>query len=875
MGMTRTSARLRITLLSLTITLASVLTLGLPFAGRASAAEPGDLTAGRGTVLGSTSYAFPTGAIHVNSAAGSDSNSGTVQSPVRTVTRAVALAPSGGTIVLRAGTYHESVVVSKKVTIQNYPNEVVWFDGSSPVTNWTRSGSVWTAPWTTFYAPQGYPGGVRSDYPYADHPAQVFVNGQPLRQVGSAAQVVAGTFFADANGRRLVIGSDPTGQSIRASDLTYALHMATDVTLRGFGVRRYATTKEPRGAIVMDPAGGLFEHLVVSDNSSIGMALSGANKVIRNVVVERNGMIGVGMNRTDNLSIKDSIFRGNNAERFPVLPQAAALKIHKSTKAVFTNNLVADTHLAAGLWFDGFNSDVTIVGNDFINNGEVQLNYEISRRATIADNVFQGGKKAIDVRDSETVNIYNNLIRGYTLMGIFIPQDDRWRNPPGDKPADFALRTQNIAIVNNVMACGTRFQIFGQDESSGMAMSDFKPTINGNLLSPTQNSPELNIAGWGLANNGFEFIKTLSQLHAKNSTWKNRQHSTCVPNPHEQVSEASLAEIAVPLPASVASATGATAGLKKVGLLRGVREQAPTNQAPTAVMSVSVNGLAVSGDGSASSDPEGTIARHQWAFGDGATATGAKASHTYAKAGTYTVTLTVTDSAGASHSTNRSVSVTAAAPVPAPDPNPGTSGPTDDFSRTVNGGWGTANSGGAWTAVGGSSAFSVADGRASVQLSPSHNREAFLGSVSTTSSTTQVKVSLDQLPRGTGASLTLQGRRVGSSYYGARLRIAPDASALLYALRDETALAGAARPLTSAYRPGQEFWLKVSVTGTSPTTVRVKTWADGSAEPSGWQVTTTDDAPGMQRAGSVGVKVHLSSAGTAPVRVRLDDFSMR
>lgn len=874
MGMTRTSPRLRITLLSLAITIASTLTLGLPYASSAAAA--GDLTSGRGTVLGSTLYAIPAGAIHVSSSAGSDSNSGTAQSPVRTVTRAVSLAASGGTIVLRGGTYHESVVVGKKLTIQNYPNEVVWFDGSSAVTNWTRSGSVWTAPWSTFYAPQKYPGGVRSDYPYAGHPAQVFVNGQSLREVGSASQVVAGTFFADASGRRLVIGSDPTGQSVRASDLTYALHMATDVTLRGFGVRRYATTKEPRGAIVMDPAGGLFEHLVVSDNSSIGMALSGADKVIRNVIVERNGMIGVGMNRTDNLSIKDSIFRGNNAERFPVLPQAAALKIHKSTKAHFTNNLVADTHLAAGLWFDGFNSDVTIVGNDFINNGEVQLNYEISRRAVIADNVFQGGKKAIDVRDSESVNIYNNLIRGYTLMGIFIPQDDRWRNPPGDKPADFALRTQNIAIVNNVMACGTRFQIFGQDESSGMSMSDFKPTISGNLLSPTQRSPELNIAGWGLANNGFEFITTLSQLQAKNSTWKNRQHTTCVPNPHEQVSEASLAELAVPLPASVASATGTTAGVKKVGLLRGVGGKAPANQAPTAMMAVSADGLKISVDGSASSDPEGAVARHGWTFGDSATATGAKTSHTYAKAGTYTVTLTVTDAAGATHSTSRSVSVPSAAPAPAPAPAPGApNGPTDQFGRTVNGGWGAADSGGAWTTVGGSSAFSVADGRGSIQLSPSHNREAFLSSVSTSDSTTQAKVSLDQLPRGTGASLTLQGRRVGSSYYGARLRIAPDASALLYALRDETALAAAARPLKAAYRPGQEFWLKVNVSGNSPTTIRVKTWADGSPEPSGWQVTATDSTSGMQQSGSVGVKVHLSGAGTAPVLVRLDDFTMR
>lgn len=51
-------------------------------------------------------------------------------------------------------------------------------------------------------------------------------------------------------------------------------------------------------------------------------------------------------------------------------------------------------------------------------------------------------------------------------------------------------------------------------------------------------------------------------------------------------------------------------------------------------------------DGSASSDPDGTVTGYSWDFGDGSTATGATPSHTYAKPGVYTVTLIVTDNAG-------------------------------------------------------------------------------------------------------------------------------------------------------------------------------------------------------------------------------------
>ena len=59
-----------------------------------------------------------------------------------------------------------------------------------------------------------------------------------------------------------------------------------------------------------------------------------------------------------------------------------------------------------------------------------------------------------------------------------------------------------------------------------------------------------------------------------------------------------------------------------------------------------VHGSAVSFDGSASKDPDGTISTYAWKFGDTTTGTGAKPSHTYTVAGHYTVTLTVTDSSG-------------------------------------------------------------------------------------------------------------------------------------------------------------------------------------------------------------------------------------
>jgi hypothetical protein len=141
------------------------------------------------------------------------------------VTRALALAPAGGTVVLRAGTYHESVVISsRQVTLQSYPHEAVWFDGTEAIIAWVQHGTTWRQDGLTqrFDASVGFNKGdvdgtaagwqfVNPSYPMAAHPDQVYVDGAQLRQVQSRSAVTAGTFFLDESTSKLFIGSDPTG----------------------------------------------------------------------------------------------------------------------------------------------------------------------------------------------------------------------------------------------------------------------------------------------------------------------------------------------------------------------------------------------------------------------------------------------------------------------------------------------------------------------------------------------------------------------------------------------------------------------------------------------------------------------------------------
>ncbi|WP_256392294.1 PKD domain-containing protein [Natronoarchaeum rubrum] len=67
-------------------------------------------------------------------------------------------------------------------------------------------------------------------------------------------------------------------------------------------------------------------------------------------------------------------------------------------------------------------------------------------------------------------------------------------------------------------------------------------------------------------------------------------------------------------------------------------------------------------DASGSTDADGSIATYEWAFGDGATATGETPTHSYADDGSYDVTLTVTDDDGATDTTTRTITVVNVAP---------------------------------------------------------------------------------------------------------------------------------------------------------------------------------------------------------------------
>ena len=296
---------------------------------------------------------------------------------------------------------------------------------------------------------------------------------------------------------------------------------------------------------------------------------------------------------------------------------------------------------------------------------------------------------------------------------------------------------------------------------------------------------------------------------------------------------------------------------------------APPNVKPTAAFTSSNTDLAASFDGTGSSDTDGTVASYSWNFGDNTAAgTGSKPSHTYTAAGTYTVTLTVTDDAGATDTVSHDVTVTAPSLVIA----------ADAFSRSVTNGWGSADTGGAWTISSTSSNFGVTGGAGTIKTAAGSGPSAYLNGVSGRDVDVVTSFGWDKAGTGGGMYASVVARRNSTSDYRVKV-IATATATTLYLTRTvngtETVLSSQAVS-GLVYAPGDVLNVRFQAEGSTTTTLRAKIWKTGTSEPSAWRLTSTDTTASLQSAGSVGFYSYLSGSATnGPVTLIVQDVSVQ
>ncbi|RPE78761.1 parallel beta-helix repeat protein [Frondihabitans sp. PhB161] len=533
--------------------------------------------------VGSTRYAVPAGAILV-SPSGNDSANGNSNAPVRTLAAAVAKASNGATIVLRAGVYNESVTVprSKTLTIQSYPGETVWLDGSKQVTDWNTSGSRWTTPWNYFPSSQidgisDNPWFVDSAKPYAARPDQVFLDGTELTQVGSAAAVTAGTFYPDANSGRIVLGSNPNGHSVRISNQEQALVVQSPNTvLQGFGVRRYGTPYLQRGAVRLSNTGITARNLTVEDNAMIGINVESDNTTLDHLTVTGSGLLGIGANSAYGLKVQNSLVLDNNDQEFNAQPVAGGIKVTRS-RGVDISNVDASDNVGNGIWLDESVYDATVVNSRSTDNTVDGILVELSDHVIVANNELNGNKIGVIVYNTANVQIYNNDIGGNRLFGVKLAQDERRqantaltghdrRRPLPDPTLTWI--TKNVTVSNNVFGSGGLFQIYALDGVTNIPVDNMNLVITGNLFNQRLTGAQSTLVGWGGGDNRtvtrYDSVQALAK--AKGSRWNNVETTAVLPIASMIAAIKSALGVAVGIPDDVAAAIGVKSGTKGLGV---------------------------------------------------------------------------------------------------------------------------------------------------------------------------------------------------------------------------------------------------------------------------------------------------------------------
>jgi hypothetical protein len=208
----------------------------------------------------------------------------------------------------------------------------------------------------------------------------------------------------------------------------------------------------------------------------------------------------------------------------------------------------------------------------------------------------------------------------------------------------------------------------------------------------------------------------------------------------------------------------------------------------------------------------------------------------------------------------------------------------DTFTRSSVDTWRNADIGGGYTLGSSASHFDTngTEGTIDVDFDDTQYFTS-LQNVSIQNSDSLVKVKIDKVPSGSYGAAYIRARYGSSTgYYRARLKFNNTGSSVHVLGQQFTNSGGAVVDISSetqvsglSYSANGYIWMRAQFTGISPTTIKIKAWADGTSEPSTWTYTATDSTAVLQTSGAMGLMARLNTGVTNyPVVFTYDDFSV-
>jgi hypothetical protein len=410
--------------------------------------------------------ALPAYNYHVSSSSGSDTNPGTKDLPLKTISAALAKSKPGDRIGVFSGTYREILQFprggsdpSHTISLEAVPGADVRIKGSDAVTGWVpHSGAIWKKTgWN-----------VNSQ--------QVFVDGEPLQQVGAnspfhnqkygeidilpiigigLSDMAPATFWHDSVAGTLYIwladGTSPSGHDMEASARDFVIPPDPTVNyieLHGlhFSHSNHTSKGTSKGIVNIWGSSWIVEGNTFTYGDFAGLHLAGANHLIKNNKFNYNGNTGVTLLGSDPahnfapypdqpsqyIQLIENETSYNNYRNFYMHWHAGGIKAVSSFSVnIFRHRSFSNR--GHGIWFDILSKKAIIDQCDVEKNLGTGILFEISDEAVISNNTSsENFLQGIFVSASDSVRVSGNLLerngQGIVVHGMPRPEHASLRN---------------------------------------------------------------------------------------------------------------------------------------------------------------------------------------------------------------------------------------------------------------------------------------------------------------------------------------------------------------------------------------------------------------------------------------------------------------
>jgi hypothetical protein len=457
---------------------------------------------------------------------GDDTGLGGENLPFKTIAHAIETALPGDTVLVKPGTYRESLIINnsgtqtKPITIAAQQFGTVVIDGADPLEGWTRDGGtkpIYTTAWDHdfFYAPE-----VRTHFgPKTDGTstaigyAEQFIEKDPgsreqiLKQVIDYYDLVEGTFCVDYGAHKVSVwlkgGADPSKVSVLGSTRSVLASPGSGegshITMKGL-IFRHAANFAQRWAVKTGDGWRLEDCLVERCNAG-GLGVGGTGAYLLRVTAQDNGQLGLGGSKNVNATLEDCISQRNNYKGFSAGNEAGGGKFSATDGLRIINCIYRDND-GIGLWLDFKNKNYLISGGKYTGNHYNKPKYmgagimiEISDGPGKIENAWFAGNSGPAIQIGESMKL---TVQGNTFIHNYVDMRDMTGRAP--------YHTSDITITGNKFK--DTFVSTSDHTWSAIAVASKRISIDGNTYDNVAGKP---IMYWGK----LRTINTLDEARAK------------------------------------------------------------------------------------------------------------------------------------------------------------------------------------------------------------------------------------------------------------------------------------------------------------------------------------------------------------------------